>query len=130
MKVKYVGRGRPQTGNMVQRHERLVSNSARECCSRNIEIIGDRLETVVGAVRELYAGHQQDRDEEALRLVHHMGEHVSGLHQKFKSFSTATESPAALKLLDGMGDELLHLDRDLAEYHSCCVDPATEEAGG
>lgn len=130
MRVKYVTQGRPQVGNMIPAHERVVRNSARDCCTRNIEIISDRLETVVGAVRELYASHQQNRNEKALELVHHMGDHVSGLSQKFDSFTKASESPAALKSLDGMGDELLHLDRDLAQYHECCADGGNGRPGG
>ena len=67
-----------------------------------------RLETATEALREIYASHQRDRDEKALQLVYHMGQHVGAMRTDFASFTKASESPAALNALNSMGDEILH----------------------
>lgn len=129
MRVKHVSSGRPHPGDMIPANERVLTNTARNCCATNIKVIGARLETATEALREIYASHQRDRDEKALQLVYHMGQHVGAMRTDFASFTKASESPAALNALNSMGDEILHLDRDLAEYHRCCADEGSEGPG-
>lgn len=130
MRVKHVTGGRPRVGDMLPANERVVSNTASSCCATNVAVIAARMETATEALREIYASHQRERDEQALQLVYHMGQHVGTMRASFAAFTKASESPAALKALNSMGDEILHLDRDLVEYHRCCEAEGAERPGG
>ncbi len=128
VRVRYVSQSGPTPGGLVNRKERKIVNTSQDCCVTNVKVIAERLETVTKAIRELYALHQQGRDETAINLVAHMGGHVVELQEGFRQFRQASESTAAKIGLNHMGQALNHVRRDLEEYHDCCAVGESEGA--
>ena len=62
MRLKYTVKGSPTGGLRSDALEAGVTNPMRECCSRNLEVIYDRMETIALSVRELYNRHAAAED--------------------------------------------------------------------
>jgi len=118
MKLKYTVRSDSRAGTGLRSVDERpkVTSPVLECCSRNIAIMDDRLETIAVAVRDLYERHQKADEQQAVAAVTHMAETYRAVQKAVVAFGEADEVPFAKIHLDELSSELNHFVRDIDKY--------------
>jgi hypothetical protein len=107
-----------------------VTSPVKECCTRNLSIIQDRMQTIAIAVRELYDRHQKKDQQQAVAAVAHMAETYRLLNKSVGAFGSSNEVAFAKIHLNDVKAELSHFVNDIDKYRAAIGKPpaGTESA--